>query len=63
MNASFAHRLLHHQDALITMSAPKLLREPLRPPVMPATAKLAQSLSLRELVALASLRREVRHAQ
>ena len=64
MNASFARRLLHHQDALIHMAAPRLLAEqPLRPPLAPATARLEQSLSLRELVGVALLRKELRYAQ
>jgi hypothetical protein len=64
MKASLAHRLLHHQDALISMSAPTLLREqPLRAPLAPATARLEQSLSLRELVGVALLRKELRYAQ
>jgi len=56
MHASIAHRIERHQIALVAMSAPRLLREftPVRPPM--AVAPLAQSLTIRELVALAHVR-------
>jgi len=54
MNANMARLLNRQQYSLVALSAPTLLREPkpqaLRPPM--ATAPLAQSLSLRELVGL-----------
>lgn len=61
MRASIAHRLLQSQEALVMMAAPRLQRDtPVRPALAPVTAPLAQSLTLRELAALARLRNNLK---
>jgi|GEM_PF-3163584 hypothetical protein len=55
MTADLAHRMDRYQTALAAFSAPRLLRGPLRPPL--AAAPLEKALTLRELAALARIRK------
>ncbi|MDE2106561.1 MAG: hypothetical protein KGL39_55615 [Patescibacteria group bacterium] len=49
MNASIAHNIEHFSNALVRMSAPRLIDDTripaLRPPMKPATATIAEILA------------------